>query len=326
MNSSTKSRTAAHLLWPRFLVFPAIALLGYACMIVFWPNLSIAARAGLIALLSYAWFCLGGSFHESAHQCLFPSLRWNQWFGRAVGTFLFIPYTLYRATHLIHHSSLATPRDFELWPYSKPQTSYVFRWAFAIFDFVLGILSAPIIYGRIMFVRDSPLSAEERRSALWEYLASSVFWTGTIGLIVWLIATNRVEPNQLSGWWLAPLVLSSSWNSLRKMMEHLGLGSLDPMFATRTVKPRNLGVRFFSYFNLDINIHGPHHRLGSTKHTDLPEYLNTCLERQPESRKLLFSTYSGAIWHMLRCMVKNPGVGLVVSPDLDRDSGKKQAA
>lgn len=325
MNSSTKAPPAPPLLWPRFAIFPALAVIGHLALIAYWWELSILWRAAGIVTISFAWFCIAGCFHELAHLSLFSDQKVCKWLGRFCGMVPVIPLTLFRATHLTHHAAMNSEKDYELWPYSDPNRSLAFRRIFAVLDIFLGMITAPIIYGRIFYSRDSAMTWRDRRAALLEYAASAAFWGSIFGTVWWLVAIGRVEASQLSWWWMSPFAFAPMINTCRKMTEHVGLGSLDPMLGTRSVKANNPITRLISYFNFDISIHGPHHRHGTAKYHELPDKLQECLERQPEARELVFGSYAGVFWHTLKCMIKNPGVGVVVNPDA-KFSAKHQSA
>lgn len=300
--------------WPRLLVFPISALFGHALLVLCWSELSGVARFLSVLGCSYAWYCVGGCFHECVHLSLSSSRRFNVWLGRYCGMITVIPFTLFRATHLTHHASMSTPRDYELWPYCDPKYSRRFRSTFAVLDLVLATITAPVIYGRIFFSDCSVMSRRERQSALWEYGLSAVFWSALSGIIAWLLISDRLLETQLSVWWIAPLCLSASMNTVRKMIEHIGLSSTDYLMGTRTVLPGNAVTRAVSYFNFAINIHGPHHRHGAAKYFELESKLEECLSRQPEATATIFPTYTAAAWSTLKDVLHNPGVGSVINP------------
>src|SRR6266699_277367 len=50
------------------------------------------------------------------HGLLRKSRRLNEFDGVILGVFSFLPFSLYRVVHQMHHMHLATERDTELWP------------------------------------------------------------------------------------------------------------------------------------------------------------------------------------------------------------------
>ncbi|MGQ0636705.1 MAG: fatty acid desaturase family protein [Planctomycetaceae bacterium] len=298
------------LFWLRFLLFPLLAVVGYPGLIAGFGGAHWVVRTGWVACLSYCWFCIGGSFHESVHQTLFRGERLNRAFGRVLGALIFIPYTVYRETHRRHHAYLNTPADYELWPYSDPRTSRAFRRAFVWFDLLLGVVTAPYIYGRIYFVNDPRLPPDVRRTIGREYLAVLAGWAAGIAAIV--VAADQF------GWswshfdpvWLLPLVLSPMLNTGRKFVEHLGMTSPDPLLGTRTVLAGNPVSRLLSFFNFDIAIHGPHHRHPRAQHVELGARLEQYRQAHPQAAVPVFPSYTAAFRHLWPSLWKNPATGI----------------
>ena len=57
---------------------------------------------------------------------------------------------------------------------------------------------------------------------------------------------------------LIPVLLSGTLNPIRKMIEHIGTASFDPLYGTRTIVADNRVTRTLSFFNFDLAVHGPH--------------------------------------------------------------------
>jgi fatty acid desaturase len=299
-------------LWPRFLLFPVLALLAYAGIMIYGPDGPWWVYALWVPGTSYCWFCLGGSFHEMAHQTLGHRPRLSIWTGRIIGSFMIIPYTVYRETHIRHHAYLNSPRDWELWPYSDPGASLWFRRLYVWFDVLLAVVSGPVIYGRIAFSRNSPLSARTRRRIYREYAASAAFWAGVWALLIWLSLRGTIEPAKCLPLWYLPLLVAPAFGTLRKFTEHLGMASYDPILGTRTVVGENLVTRLCSYFNFELFVHGPHHRYPRTPHGRLVERLDEFRRERPEMAVPLFSSYRAAFLNVLPWLFQNPGVGVNV--------------
>jgi fatty acid desaturase len=298
------------LLWPRFLLFPAVAVMGYCAFVLGWGGNGILATLAWSIPLGYCWFCISGSFHESVHQTMGRWRDANVWFGRVVGTLVGIPYTAYRESHIRHHAYLNTADDYELWPYSKPGASLAFRRAFVLFDIFGAILANPVVYGRIYFKRRSPLSRQARRTIGWEYLGMAVFW-GTVAVTVTgLSLSGVISMSQFDFRWLLPLQVGAMFNGFRKFTEHLGMASTDPLLGTRTVVGKNWITRLCSYFNFDLDVHGPHHRFPKAPHTEVHRKLADYQRKHPEVRIPIFPSYLAAVLDTLPCLWNNPGVGL----------------
>lgn len=303
-------------LWPRFLIFPIVALLGHLAMMYWWSDLSLSVKIASIFLLTFSWYCISGCMHEMGHMTLLKNNANSLILGRLIGMILVIPFTCFRATHLTHHAKMCTSEDFELWPYCKPKYSVTFLRMFCVFDLLLGTLSAPIIYSRIFWKSKSPLTQLESAGVKFEYMLSVLFWGAITSIVLYVTMTDKVSSGRLSLWWFAPLAFAATLNTLRKLIEHVGLSSFDPMFGTRTIQPTNPISRLISFGNFDLNLHGPHHRHGMAKHSELSVKLAETLENQPDVRKLVFHSYSGAALHTLKCVFISPRVGEANARDM----------
>lgn len=309
--SEDLSATSEAMLWPRFLLFPTVAILGFVGFINGLGGDSLTVRSLWALGLGYCWFCVAGSFHEAVHQTMGRWKNANILFGRVVGTLLGIPYSAYRETHIRHHAYLNTAEDFELWPYSKPGTSLAFRRAFVVFEILAGVISAPIVYGRIYFARKSPLSPKARRTIRREYLGMFACWFSVGLTIATLSRLQLVELGRFDFMWLMPFYIAATFNSVRKFTEHLGLASTDPILGTRTVIGNNWVTRACSYFNFELFVHGPHHRFPKAAHFELESKLAEYRMKYPEADVPLFSNYLSAAWDALPCLWWNPAVGEV---------------
>jgi fatty acid desaturase len=65
-------------------------------------------------------------FHEASHGLLRKSRQLNEFDGVIIGLFSFLPFSLYRVVHQMHHIHLATEKDTELWPFVLTKAP---RWA-----------------------------------------------------------------------------------------------------------------------------------------------------------------------------------------------------
>jgi len=304
----------------RFAAFPALALTLYPFFVMGYGGEHWAVQAAWIVVLTFCWFCVGGAFHEASHGTLFASSYLNRFAGQKLGMMIGIPYTVYQETHRRHHAYLNTASDYELWPYSDPTTSIGFRRFFVWIDLLLGIITAPWIYGRIYFFRDSRLGAETRKKITSEYIVMAVFWGILVGGTVWYLNSQRYDWSQFRLVWLLPMMLSASVNTARKFVEHLGLTSEDPMLGTRTVSGGNLASRFFRYLNFDISTHGPHHRFPKADPEDLTPRLHEYQQANPDNTVPVFDSYLAAFFHVLPDFWKNPATGTGQVPQVDRQS------
>jgi fatty acid desaturase len=216
------------------------------------------------------------------------------------------PYTVYREAHIRHHAYLNKPHDWELWPYADPGCSLWFRRVFVWLDLVFGVLTTPFIYGRIFFSRASPLrSPAVRRMIVLEYLAIVVFWGAIYGSVAWYGYWPPFIRAWLVPWWLAGVIQTG-----RKLTEHLGMASYDPLLGTRTVLGNGWATRLTTFVNFDIFVHGPHHRHPRVAHNELRGKMLAYMEENPEHGYPVYKNYWRAACAMLPNLLRNPGCGM----------------
>jgi fatty acid desaturase len=279
-----------------FLLFPSITGIT-VCWYGTWPWL----EAVIVAWTSYFFLCGTSMFHEFTHRHTHPRCR--GW-ARVIGTLILIPATAYRESHVRHHAYLNKPVDWELWPYSDPQRSRLFRIVFAWIDLFAGFLTSPLIYGRIYWHRHSPLPPKSRTAIAWEYLGILVFWGAALAIIG--------SCSQWTGFlraWVLPWGLAGILQTGRKFTEHLGMSSYDPLRGTRTVYGGGLLTRVCSYLNADIFIHGPHHRSPKVTADELHAFARSLQQQTGEDPLPFFTSYAAATRNMLPHLLLNPGVG-----------------
>lgn len=289
---------------PRFLIFPAGSI-AFLALALEWPSGHWSVLTAWTVFHGYMLFCWTSCFHECAHQTLCGSRFVSIWLGRAIGTVLGVPYTVYRESHIRHHAYLNKPSDWELWPYSDPNTSVAFRRVFVWLDLFLGALTAPYMYGRIYFHRDSPLNAKQRRMVRFEYVGIVAFWSTVLGVVGYL----GIWWDFMRVWGFSHLVAGMLQNS-RKLTEHLGMSSYDPLAGTRTVISTSWFTKFCTFINFDIFVHGPHHRHPRVAHDQLVKKMDEYVEKHPETEYPVYKSYFAATWNMLPWLFRNPGVGV----------------
>ena len=281
-------------------------LLGIVFLGLAWPSDNPLIMTGWTLVTAYALFCWSSVFHETAHHTLNGPKEENIKLGRVLGTLLLVPYTAYRETHIRHHAYMNTPDDWELWPYSDPQCSRTFRRCFVWFDLLLGMFAAPFIYGRIFFSAKSPLKTPGiRRTIRNEYLVMIVAW----GTIFAALTVNDAWPLYVRAM-LIPSLIAGFVQTGRKLTEHLGMPSYDPLLGTRTVVGKNWLTRLGSFVNFEIFVHGIHHRHPRLHHDSLREKMEEYVENNREIAYPVFASYWQATRAMLPYLFKNPGVGM----------------
>jgi fatty acid desaturase len=271
-----------------------------------WPADSGIVVALFTVWTAYALFCWTSCFHECTHQTLTGRSWFDVCLGRVLGTIMLTPYTVYRESHIRHHAYLNKPQDWELWPYADPDCSSGFRRLFVWLDLGCGVLTSPFIYGRIYFSRESPLRTPAlRRTVFLEYLAIAVFWGSMYGIVAWLNYWPPFIRAWILPWWLAGIIQSG-----RKLTEHLGMASYDPLLGTRTVMGGGWMTRFLTYVNFDIFIHGPHHRHPRVAHNELRSKMDQYLNENPDVRYPVYKSYWRATYAMLPNLFRSPGCGM----------------
>jgi fatty acid desaturase len=285
-----------------------LAAIGLCSLAWQWPTEHWSVHLFWTLSTAYFLFCWTSCFHETAHQTL---TRWR-WLditlGRILGTLIFVPYTVYRESHVRHHAYVNRPNDWELWPYSHPQCSLAFRRVFVLFDIVFGSVVAPYIYSRLFFHRDSPLKKPEIRRAIQrEYTAIVLFW----GFVLGQVTYTETWENYITVW-LIPHMIAGTIQTMRKLTEHLGMASYDPLLGTRTVIGATWVTRLASFMNFDIFIHGPHHRFPRVAHNRLQDRMLEQLADRSGTEFPLYSSYLRAMRDMLPHVFLNPGIGMNV--------------
>ena len=263
-----------------------------------------------IPLLTYSWFCIGGLSHEILHENLNIGKRLSVLIARIIGTVLGIPYTVYREIHMRHHAYLNTPLDWEMWPYGDPNASLRFRRIFVWFDILFAVIATPIIWSRICYASSSPVAPEVRRVMRGEYLAVFLLWTSVVGTCVWLHQTGEFEFRWEHLIFAMPPILATIANGFRKMMDHVGTSSFDPLHGTRTIIGRNFVTRAISFFNFDLAVHGPHHRYPKLKHSQLKDRMAEIAHAHPDESYPVYPSFFAAFVDTIRTIIRNPGVGL----------------
>lgn len=293
----------------RLLSFPVVAILGQILWMNFFEPTDWLPASVAMVVLSYCWFCIGGIAHEMVHDNLHLGRR-GVWVARLMGALLLIPHSVYREVHMRHHAYLNTPLDWEMWPYSDPHTSITFRRIFVVFDVLLAVFVTPIVWGRICFSKYSPVSAEVKKTMKREYAACGIVWFSVVAGCIWLHETGRFTFRAEHLIFAAPPLLATMLNGCRKLMDHVGTESIDPVHGTRTIVGQSYVTRILSFFNFDLAIHGPHHRFPKLDHSQLEQKMNSLQEENPEAAYPVYSSFSAAIFDTVKRVMVTPGVGL----------------
>ena len=306
---------------PHFVFFPA-GLAGLYLIEHPWPIDHWLISAISMLFSGFTFLCWTSCFHETVHQTLTSSRTLSIFLGRLLGCLALIPYNVYRESHIRHHAYLNKPNDWELWPYSDPSASLAFRRAFVWVDLFFGAVTAPYIYARIFFHRNSPITNPPlRRTIRNEYIGVVAFWA----VVLTMIGTFGNWQSFLMVW-VGPHLIAAVYQTWRKLTEHLGMQSYDPLEGTRTVVGDTLLTRLCSYLNFNIFVHGPHHRHPRIAHTKLEAKMQHYINEFPDRTFPVFQRYSHASLDMMSWLFKNPGVGMNVGAQAPSSSEGEQEA
>lgn len=242
-------------------------------------------------------------FHEASHGLLRKSRRLNEFDGVLIGMFTFLPFSLYRVMHQMHHMHLATERDTELWPFVLPNSPRWARCLAAFFELTVGLFYSPFIFLRIFFRSNSSVRSQKVRRRIWTELALTVFgWTGVIATVAFFGVWKYFL------WmYLAPALVAADLQSWRKYIEHVGLTGDTVNSSTRSIVPKSWLGRLVALTLLHEPYHGVHHQNAGLPHTVLPQFTSMLAPKNPGER-VPFMSYRHALPDLLRSLA-DPRVG-----------------
>jgi len=242
-------------------------------------------------------------FHEASHGLLRKSRRLNEFDGVLIGVFSFVPFSLYRAVHQMHHIHLARERDTELWPFVLPQISRGARCSAALLELSLGLFYSTFLFLRNFVGRNPIVRSRKVRRRIWEELGlTAVFWT----LLVAAVAFFGLWKYFL--WmYLAPAIIAANLQSWRKYIEHVGLTGNTVNSSTRSIVPKSWFGRVFAHTLLHEPYHGVHHQNAGLPHRVLPKFVSVLTPKTPGD-VAPFMSYRQALPDLVRSLA-NPRVG-----------------
>src|SRR5438309_6844005 len=142
------------------------------------------ATVPLVLVAAHLMHGLLIGFHEASHGLLRKSRRLNEFDGVLIGIFSFLPFSLYRVVHQMHHMHLATERDTELWPFVLPQAPRWARRTAAFFELTFGLFYSPLIFLRVFVHPQSIVRSRKVRRRIWLELALSfAAWAGILAAV-----------------------------------------------------------------------------------------------------------------------------------------------
>jgi fatty acid desaturase len=242
-------------------------------------------------------------FHEASHGLLRKSRRLNEFDGVLIGIFSFLPFSLYRAVHQMHHMHLARERDTELWPFVRPEISRPARCLAALFELTLGLFYSPFLFLRTFVGRTPIVRSRKVRRRIWQELAlTAVSWTLLIGAVAFFGVWKYFL------WiYLAPALIAGNLQSWRKYIEHVGLTGNTVNSSTRSIVPKSWFGRVFAHTLLHEPYHGVHHQNAALPHRVLPQFTSVLTPKTPDD-VAPFMSYRQALPDLIRSLA-NPRVG-----------------
>jgi fatty acid desaturase len=257
----------------------------------------------LVLLAAHFMHGLLIGFHEASHGLLRKSRRLNEFDGVLIGIFSFLPFSLYRVVHQMHHIHLATEKDTELWPFVLTKAPRWARRLAAFLELTVGLFYSPFIFLRV-FVHPRTLVRNRRvRRRIWLELALSfVVWGGVLGTVAFW-----------GGWkyflwlYLVPAMIAANLQTWRKYVEHLGLTGNTVNSSTRSIVPRSWLGNLFAYTLLHEPYHGVHHENAALPHRWLPQFTAILTPKGPGERAP-FISYRQALPDLIRSL-GDPRVG-----------------
>ena len=257
----------------------------------------------LVLLAAHLMHGLLIGFHEASHGLLRKSRRLNEFDGVIIGIFSFLPFSLYRVVHQMHHIHLATEKDTELWPFVLTRA---LRWArrlAAFLELTVGLFYSPFIFLRV-FIHPRPVVRSRKvRRRIWLELALS--------FVVWAAILAAVAFFGVWKYWLwvylAPAMIAANLQNWRKYVEHLGLTGNTVNSSTRSIVPRSWLGHLFAYTLLHEPYHGVHHANAGLPHRWLPQFTAILIPKEP-GELAPFMSYRQALPDLIRSL-GNPRVG-----------------
>jgi fatty acid desaturase len=267
-----------------------------------WHDLIWAAVLGVIVAAHLMHGTLIG-LHEAAHGLLRKNRRFNEFDGVVIGILSLMSFSLYRVVHQTHHAHLATERDYEFWPLSKPEVPRWKRCVAAFCELNFGLFFGPFVFLRAFFSSPSPVRSERVRRRIWMELALIVL---TWSIILGAVAAFGVWKYFI--WiYLAPALLAANLQSWRKYIEHVGLTSDTINGSTRSIVARSWLGRLLAFSLLHEPFHGVHHQKAGLPHSVLPQYVEKLQPKYPGER-MPYPSYRNALLDLIRSLA-NPRVG-----------------
>ena len=254
-----------------------------------------------LLLAGFAGHAFPLMFHDAAHGTLHP-IRWkNEALGILFGCAIFVPLSVYRHAHTLHHRCLGTPQDPELWPFTLPDTSRAFRLTFALVETMLGCIVTPLLFLRAVLIADR-LSDSQKRRITAEYAAIVLYW----GSIVSIVSMFELWSYFLLSI-VAPVAVGGAFQTINKYVEHMGMTGSGVLGTTRSVADHRTVGRMLSATMQHVAHHSAHHLFAKIPYYRLPE-ATSYLYGEEATKESLYSSYWAAFVAMSKTL-RDPRVG-----------------
>ena len=242
-------------------------------------------------------------FHEASHGLLRKNRKLNEIDGVFLGSFSFMSFSLYRASHQSHHAKLGSERDEELWPFTVTTVPRWQRILAAVVELNAGMFFPPFLFYRTFFRKDSPIrNVRLRRRIWWEIALTVAIWAAVVAGVSWFGVWKYFL------WmYFVPAYLAGNLQSWRKYIEHVGLTGSTVNGSTRSIVSVGPMGKLVSLTLLHEPYHGVHHRFSGIPHAELPAHVEE-LEPKRSDENAPFPSYWHALVHLCRNLA-DPRVG-----------------
>jgi fatty acid desaturase len=274
----------------------SLALAETAIGLTVWAGW-IWLTIGLVLLAAHLMHGLLIGFHEASHGLLRKSRRLNEFDGVLIGIFSFLPFSLYRVVHQMHHMHLATEKDTELWPFVLTKAPRWARCLAAFLELTVGLFYSPLIFLRVFVHPHSLVRSRKVRRRIWLELALSF---GAWGVVLAAVAFWGVW-KYLFWLYLVPAMIAANLQTWRKYVEHLGLTGNTVNSSTRSIVPKSWFGHFFAYTLLHEPYHGVHHENAALPHRVLPQFTEILIPKKP-GELAPFISYRQALPDLIRSL------------------------
>jgi fatty acid desaturase len=242
-------------------------------------------------------------FHEASHSLLKRNRFFNELDGTLIGTFGFIPFTLFRVVHQTHHAHIASRQDEEFWPLVDTSMPRWARRLAAYLELSVALVYTPVIFFRAFFRKGSKIRNPRVRKRIWLEIALTIIvWTG-----IALVIVKRNLQLYFLFIYLLPAWLAANMQSWRKYVEHVGMTGSSINAVTRSIVGPGWVGRLMDFTLLDETYHGVHHKHPGLPHAELPKRTHE-LAPAAEDEIPPFRDYGRALLHMIPSL-KDPHVG-----------------